>query len=195
MSESTGGHLRKQPCALLQRPACAGAKTAQDAHPEVGQARQDRSHTIIHTMVTPGVKRHHALDLLPALPLLPSPALGHAVAPLHPGLALEFEIRDQFGSAVQDVGAQGAYRAGLVSVLPVPLSMGVPAWSKGSSGSSGVSLGLLNPTAVPSLCCGPPGGQTGLHSHAEKCKSHSTSSKCMEGCLQACNFYNCFILL
>lgn len=39
MSESTGGHLRKQPYALLQDQACAGAKTAQDAHLEVGQAR------------------------------------------------------------------------------------------------------------------------------------------------------------
>lgn len=131
MSESTGGHLRKQPGALLQRPACAGAKTAQDAHPEVGQAKQDRSNTIIHTMETPGVRRHHALALLPALFLLPNPALGHAVAPLHPGLALEFEIRDQFGSAVQDVGAQGAYRAGLVSVPPVPLSHRCPCMGQG----------------------------------------------------------------
>lgn len=86
MSDSTGGHLRKQPCALLQDPAGAGAEAAQDAPPEVGQARQDRSHAIIHTMVMPGVRRCRTLLLLTAFPLLPSPALDQAVAPLHPGL-------------------------------------------------------------------------------------------------------------
>lgn len=75
MSESTGGHLRKQPFALLQEPAHGGAETAQDAHTEVGQARQDIGPTtIIHTMVMPGVRSHHELSLLPALPLLPSVA-------------------------------------------------------------------------------------------------------------------------
>lgn len=47
-SESTGGHPRKQFCALSQEPTGPGTKTAWDAHPAAGQARCVRYHNPHH---------------------------------------------------------------------------------------------------------------------------------------------------
>lgn len=58
-----------------------------------------------------------------------------------------------------------------------------------------MSLGLPHPTALLSLCRSLQGGKASLHLYVEESKCCSAPSKCMEGCLQACNFYGCFILL
>lgn len=139
----------------------------------------------------PSVSRHYVLSFLPALPLLLSPALCQTVVPLHSCLATSLKLVGR----QQRCGAQGAYGAGPIKVPTAPCPTCDPECTKWSGSPSGKSFGLINTTMIPSLRCGPLARQTGLHLHVEECKSHSISSKCMEGCLQACNFYGCPILL
>lgn len=145
-------------------------------------------------MVMLGVIRHHLLSLLPALPLLPRPALGQQVPPPHPGLdlSLKFVISlDQPSnmwthSVAMDEGWE---------CPPSPLShrcscMGQGEWqplqdipwsSQSYSGPLPMPWPTQKTNRSPLTCRGV---QISL-----------CSFQCTEGCLQACNFYSCFILL
>lgn len=80
-----------------------------------------------------------------------------------PRLGSKSEICHQFRSALEVVGARGAYGTGLVSVPSAPLSHGCPCVDQEVRWPCGVIPWSSQSHNGPCPCCGVPEGKVGLY--------------------------------